>query len=183
MASSSNAASKRAAAEELRLVDTKLNEVERQLRALKDERATLLSRKMVLKETLEARDVAADVTWSNDSFPWSGDVERVKREVFGIAAPWTYPHASLLLLFRKLIAVFGWAVRLVVALHSALHKSEGTPPGRLPLLSMHSYLPTPPSTTPTTTLPQGVRPCQPLLTVRLFFHKKRGVGVAVREVR
>jgi ATP-dependent DNA helicase Q1 len=88
MASSSNAASKRAAAEELRLVESKLGEVERQLRALKDERASLLSRKMVLKETVEARDVAADVDWSSDSFPWSGDVERLKAEVFGIAAPW-----------------------------------------------------------------------------------------------
>lgn len=86
--SSSNAASKRAAAEELRLVETKLSEVERQLEALEEERATLLSRRMALKETVEARDVAGETDWSSDAFPWSNDVLRLKQEVFGISAPW-----------------------------------------------------------------------------------------------
>jgi len=96
MASSSKAASKRAAAEELRLIENKLGEVERELRALKDERATLLSRKMVLKDTMEARDVAADVDWSSDAFSWSGDVLRLKTEVFGIAAPWRQDQKQII---------------------------------------------------------------------------------------
>ncbi len=83
------AASKRAAAEELRLVDSKLGEVERQLGRLKEERAMLLERKRNLTETLEARDVAADVDWGKpEHFPWSGDVQRLKQEVFRIDAPW-----------------------------------------------------------------------------------------------
>ena len=77
-------ASKHAATEELSMVETKLEEVDRQLAALEQERAVLLARQASLKETLNTKTV--DVDWSG-AFAWDEEVARVKAQVFGIAAP------------------------------------------------------------------------------------------------
>lgn len=83
--SSAAAASKRAAAEELNLVESKLEEVNRQLESLEEERTLLLARQASLMETLNAK-ATVDMDWAG-SFEWDAEVERVKREVFGIEAP------------------------------------------------------------------------------------------------
>jgi chromosome segregation ATPase len=82
--SSAAAASKRAAAEELSLVEAKLEEVNRQLRSLKEERDVLLSRQASLKVQLNSKQ--EEVDWSG-SFEWDAEVVKLKREVFGIEAP------------------------------------------------------------------------------------------------
>lgn len=83
--SSSAAASKRAAAEELNLVEAKLEEINRQLESLEEERALLVVRQRSLKEQLQTKTV--DVDWAGQFACWDAEVERVKREVFGIEAP------------------------------------------------------------------------------------------------
>jgi hypothetical protein len=59
---------RRAAAEELTMVDQKLGEVERQISALRQERSTLIARRDALKMFLD-QATAEEVDWTS-SFEW-----------------------------------------------------------------------------------------------------------------